>query len=98
MFFQTWERTGFLAHEIIGRKAQDDKSLVLVLLIHVLEAVVLGRVATLGRGIHHQDNLAFIGFTQVNLIFGSELAKILVQQITVASERRQADQGGHKGE
>ena len=59
-FLYLFVRAGFLAAELVAREADNDQPLILILLIERLEAVVLGSEAALGRGIHHEQNLAFV--------------------------------------
>ena len=49
---------GLLVGELIAREADDDKSLILILLIKSLQAIILGGETALGCGIDNHQNLA----------------------------------------
>ena len=50
---------GLLSGELVAGEADDDKSLVLVLLVEGLKAVVLGGESAFGRGVDNHQDLAF---------------------------------------
>ena len=53
-------RAGFLAAEIVGRKTQDHKALVLVFFIKRFQSRILRREAAAAGNIHQQNDLALV--------------------------------------
>jgi hypothetical protein len=50
----------FLGSEIVGREAEDDEALVLVLFVRCLESAVLRGVAALAGHVDDQNHFAFV--------------------------------------
>lgn len=57
----------FLSSEIITRKTDYRKSIILELTMQFLEPVILGSVAALACYIYHEENLAFV-ILQINIL------------------------------
>ena len=58
---------GLLASEVVGREAEQDEALALVVFVELLEALVLRREAALGRHVDHQHHLALVGRERLRL-------------------------------
>jgi uncharacterized membrane protein YoaK (UPF0700 family) len=72
--------SGLLAHEVIRRKAENDQAVVTIVLVELLKAVVLWRIATLGRGIDDEQYFTAVFVAKVDGLIRGEATKILVKQ------------------
>ena len=57
-FFNLLVAAGLLAAELVAGEAEHHQAFILILLIKGLQAIILGREAALGSGVHHQQHLA----------------------------------------
>jgi hypothetical protein len=90
-----------LRAKIIGREAQDYKTLIFVILPQLLEARVLGRKAALGRRVYHQHDFAFVFLKRLRLAidgFGFKIKQGHRLLLNCFSGSRCGEHSGQKGE